>query len=151
MRDMVFEHPEVAGAYLGRYLSGGQLERFLEASDRSWQPLWVSPVLLQASGWSLERCQWVRQGWHVKRGTWRGSSGPFGGLTSRFPSWWFRPEDRDWVLSITQGNEQMRAGRSGAERDGRGAAARRRPARRAGSCGSPPGCIAQSLRPRSLI
>src|SRR5689334_17624194 len=33
LRDMVFENAEVAGAYLGRYLSGGQLERFLQADD----------------------------------------------------------------------------------------------------------------------
>jgi hypothetical protein len=39
---------EIAGAYLGRYLAGGQLERFLEAADRSWKPLWVSLILLQA-------------------------------------------------------------------------------------------------------
>jgi hypothetical protein len=96
MRDMVFEHPEIAGAYVGRYLAGGQLEQFLKAPDRSWKPLWVSPSLLKQSGWSLERCQWVRQGWHVQRGTWRGSSGPFGGLTTRRPSWWFRPEDKEW-------------------------------------------------------
>jgi hypothetical protein len=93
MRDMVFERPEIAGAYVGRYLAGGQLAEFLASEDRSWKPLWVSPALLHASGWSLERCQWIRQGWHVQRGTWRGSGGPFGGLTSRLPSWWFRPDD----------------------------------------------------------
>jgi hypothetical protein len=100
MRDMVFEHPEIAGGYVGRYLAGGQLEQFLKAADRSWKPLWVSPALLMQSGWSLQRCQWVRQGWHVQRDTWRGSKGPFGGLTTRRPSWWFRPEDKAWVLSV---------------------------------------------------
>ena len=98
MRDMVFEQPGIAGAYLGRYMTGGQLEQFLSAVDRSWRPLWVSPVLLEMSGWSLERCRWIRQGWHVQRGTWRGSSGPFGGLSTRLPSWWFRSDDRAWVI-----------------------------------------------------
>ncbi len=109
MRDMVFERPEIAGAYVGRYLASGQLAEFLKASDRSWKPLWVSPTLLKQSGWSLERCQWVRQGWHVQRGTWRGSSGPFGGLTTRRPSWWFRPEDREWVLGIVGEGEEREA------------------------------------------
>jgi hypothetical protein len=97
------------GAYVGRYLAGGQLEQFLKAPDRSWKPLWVSPSLLKQSGWSLERCQWVRQGWHVQRGTWRGSSGPFGGLTTRRPSWWFRPEDKEWVLTIVGEGEERQA------------------------------------------
>ena len=100
MRDMVFEHPEIAGAYVGRYLASGQLEQFLKATGRSWKPLWVSPTLLRQSGWSLQRCQWVRQGWHVQRGTWQGSKGPFGGLTTRRPSWWFRSEDRAWVIAV---------------------------------------------------
>ncbi len=106
---MVFEHAEFAGAYLGRYLAGGQLEHFLKAADRSWKALWVSPVLLHQSGWSLERCQWVRQGWHVRHGTWQGSKGPFGGLTTRRPSWWFRANDREWVLSMIE--KQSEAGR----------------------------------------
>jgi hypothetical protein len=99
---MVFERAEVAGGYLGRYLTGGQLERFLAAADRSWQPLWVSPTLLHQSGWSLERCPWIRQAWHVQKGTWRGSKGPFGGLSTRLPSWWFRPDDRAWVLAVME-------------------------------------------------
>jgi hypothetical protein len=109
MRDMVFENPEIAGAYVGRYLAGGQLEQFLKAADRSWQPLWVSPTLLKQSGWSLQRCQWVRQGWHVHHGSWQGSKGPFGGLTTRRPSWWFRSEDRAWVLSVVAQSEEKRA------------------------------------------
>ena len=84
-------------------------KEFLKATDRSWKPLWVSPALLQKSGWSLERCQWVRRGWHVRRGTWQGSKGPFGGLTTRRPSWWFRPEDKAWVLSVVDQNAERRA------------------------------------------
>jgi hypothetical protein len=76
MRDMVFERAAVAGAYLGRYLTDGQLERFLEAGDRSWKALWVSPTLLRASGWTLEQCGWVRQEWHGKAGGLRPGSGP---------------------------------------------------------------------------
>jgi hypothetical protein len=109
LRDMVFYRAEIAGAYLGRYLTGGQLERFLSAVDRSWQPLWVSPTLLQQSGWSLERCHWIGQAWHVQRGTWRGSRGPFGGLSTRLPSWWFRPDDQAWVLAIVRENEDRAA------------------------------------------
>jgi len=131
MRDMVFEQPEIAGAYLGRYLAGGQLERFLSASDTSWRVFWVSPELLKASGWSLERCRWVRQGWHVAAGTWRGSAGPFGGLVTRLPSWWFRPDDRDWVMSVigssasSVGNVRGGTGgpAAGADGDGREAGA----------------------------
>ena len=107
MRDMVFEDAAIAGAYLGRYLTGGQLEQFLHAQDRSWKPLWVSPTLLRASGWTLERCAWVRQAWHVQRGTWRGSSGPFGGLTTRRPSWWFRAEERAWVLGVVDASDRV--------------------------------------------
>lgn len=107
MQDMVFKHPEIAGAYVGRYLAGGQLEQFLKATDRSWQPLWVSPTLLQQSGWTLERCKWIRQGWHVQRGTWQGSKGPFGGLTPRRPSWWFRPDDKAWVMCVVGQAEEL--------------------------------------------
>jgi hypothetical protein len=133
MRDMVFARPEIAGAYVGRYLAGGQLEQFLKGADRSWQPLWISPTLLQKSGWSLERCQWVRQGWHVQRGTWRGSKGPFGGLTTRRPSWWFRPYDREWVLSVVARGEA-----GGTELGGRP---------EAGSAGVPGGPAPAGLRP----
>ncbi len=34
MRDMVFEHPEIAGAYLGKYLAGGQLEELVLDSNQ---------------------------------------------------------------------------------------------------------------------
>jgi len=42
----------VAGArtdsYIGRYVAGGQLERYLDASDRSWRALWVR---IRLTGW----------------------------------------------------------------------------------------------------
>jgi hypothetical protein len=102
LRDMVFERGEVLGSYLGRYLAGGQLERAAAASDRSWRMWWISPSLLRMSGWSLARCQWVRQGWHVVNGTW-------GRYFNRYlmdwyrrplPAWWHRPGDRAWVCSV---------------------------------------------------
>lgn len=99
-RDMVFDRAEVAGAYVGRYLSGGQLERFIQADDRSWRPFWVSPVLMARSGWSLARCRWVRQGYHVSRGTWGQGRGVMGKLISRLPSWWFDPSHRAWVMAV---------------------------------------------------
>jgi hypothetical protein len=40
-RDMVFQSPAKAGSYVGRYVSGGQLQRCLAAADRSWRPVWV--------------------------------------------------------------------------------------------------------------
>ncbi len=100
-RDMVFDRGEVAGSYIGRYLGGGQLERAMWAEDRSWRLWWISPVLLRQSGWSLQRCRWIRQGWHVKHGTWHGGGNAvMGRLSTRLPSWWFRPEDRAWVSAV---------------------------------------------------
>lgn len=96
-RSMVFERAEVAGAYLGRYLAGGQLERLLVAGDRSWRPYWVSPVLMARSGWSLARCRWVRQGWRIVSGVW-GRRTWYGGM--RYPAWWYDPEHRRWVLAV---------------------------------------------------
>jgi len=61
MCDMVYESPARAGSYIGRYLSGGQLARYLDAPDRSLRAMWVHPGLIEMSGWNLERCEWVRQ------------------------------------------------------------------------------------------
>ena len=96
-RDMVFGKAEVAGSYVGRYLSGGQLERFLLADDRSWRPYWISPVLMARSGWSLTRCRWVRQGWRIANGTWERRSW-YGGIW--LPSWWHHPDHRSWVAAV---------------------------------------------------
>lgn len=98
LQDMIFRRPGICGAYLGDYLAGGQLERFLAADDRSWRAYWISPELMRRSGWNLERCHWVRQGWHVANGTWRGSKGCFGGLPTRRPSWFFDRDDLAWVM-----------------------------------------------------
>jgi len=38
-RDMVFGSPARAGSYVGHYVSGGQLARYLNATDRSWRPM----------------------------------------------------------------------------------------------------------------
>lgn len=98
LRDMVFRSGRVAGIYLGRYLHGGQLERFLAADDASFRPVWISPVLLARSGWSLARCQWLRQAWHLRNGTWRKRTW-YGSLW--LPGWWLDGEQRAWVLAVT--------------------------------------------------
>lgn len=99
MQDMVFSRGEVAGIYLGNYLAGGQLERFVAASDRSWRPYWISPVLMSRAGWSLERCRWIRQAYWVRRGEW-GQGRTFGGLSTRLPSWWHHADQRAWVCAV---------------------------------------------------
>jgi hypothetical protein len=99
-QDMIFARADVAGIYLGNYLAGGQLERFVAASDRSWRPYWISPVLSARSGWTMARCRWVRQAYRCRRGEW-GAGRIFGTLVTRRPSWWYRPDDREWVCSVT--------------------------------------------------
>jgi len=99
-QNMVFKRGEVAGVYLGNYLAGGQLERFVAASDRSWRPYWISPTLMQRSGWSLERCHWKRQGFLVSHGLWRADSTRFGTLSTRLPSWWFDDDHKSWVCAV---------------------------------------------------
>lgn len=101
-RDMVFQRGEVAGAYLGSYLTGGQLERAAWSEDRSWGLWWVSPTLLHMSGWSMAACRWVRQGWRIRAGEWVGA----------LPSWWYWWPEREgarwtgeyprraWVLAV---------------------------------------------------
>ena len=105
-RDMVFSSPARAGSYIGRYVAGGQLERYLDASDRSWRPMWVHSALIEMSGWSLERCEWVRQAWHVRNGTWghqllSRQARMMADLVTRLPSWWHQREQRAWVCSVT--------------------------------------------------
>lgn len=100
LTDMVFERAHVAGIYLGNYLAGGQLERFMAAEDRSWRPYWVSPVLMARSGWSLKRCHWIRQGHVVSMGAWEADGTAMARLTSRLPSWWHDGEHRAWVCSV---------------------------------------------------
>lgn len=96
--NMVFERAEVAGIYLGNYLGGGQLERLVLAEDRSWRPVWISPTLQARSGWSLGRCRWIRQAWHVSRGTWDTRTW-YGRIA--LPSWWHDGEQRAWVCAVT--------------------------------------------------
>ena len=98
MQDMVFGRAEVAGIYLGNYLGGGQLERFVAAEDASWRAYWVSPVLQQRSGWSMERCRWIRQAFHIARGTW--STLTWYG-TPRYPCWCDDGELREWTCRAT--------------------------------------------------
>lgn len=105
-RNMVFSSAPRAGSYVGRYVSGGQLERYLDASDRSWRPMWVHPALTEMSGWTLERCHWVRQAWHVRNGTWgvqllSRQARLMAHLPTRLPSWWHRAGQRAWVCSVT--------------------------------------------------
>lgn len=100
MRDMVFRDASTAGYYLGNYLSGGQLERLVMAEDRSWRPVWVSPVLQARSGWYLERCQWVRQAWQIAHGSWWGRTW-YG--APRYPKWWTDDELRAWVARQVPG------------------------------------------------
>ena len=105
-RNMVFDSPTKAGSYIGRYVSGGQLERYIEAADRSWRPVWVHKALIEMSGWSLERCRWIRQSWYVRHGVWglqypSRQSRLMAHLESRLPSWWHRPEDKAWVCAVT--------------------------------------------------
>lgn len=105
-RDMVFDTPARAGSYVGRYVSGGQLQRYVEAADRSWQAVWVHRSLIEMSGWSMARCKWVRQSWYVRHGMWglqyrSPHARLMAHLESRLPSWWHRPEDKAWVCSVT--------------------------------------------------
>lgn len=102
-----FEHAHVCGIYLGNYLAGGQLEQFLGASDRAWMPVWVAPALKARSGWSLERCRWVRQAYAMSRGQW--SRRTWYGH-AWFPSWWFSESHREWVLSVVGWDGKMAAG-----------------------------------------
>lgn len=97
-RDMLFESAQIAGAYLGKYLTGGQLERFLAGDDRSLRGWWISPVLLAASGWSMARCSWVRQAHRLRMGTWDRRTW-YG--TAWLPSWWLDGQQRAWVLAVT--------------------------------------------------
>jgi len=99
--NMVFERPHVAGVYLGNYLAGGQLERFIEAADRSWRPYWISPELMRRSGWSLQRCHWIRQAHVVAAGMWAADGTHMARLTTRLPSWWHDKTQRAWVCSVT--------------------------------------------------
>jgi hypothetical protein len=96
--DMVFARAEVAGIYLGNYLAGGQLERLVTAEDKSWRPVWISPTLQHRSGWSLGRCRWIRQAWHISRGTWASRTW-YGAVW--LPSWWHDGEQRAWVCAVT--------------------------------------------------
>ncbi len=96
-RNRLFEVPAVCGLYLGKYLGGGQLEAFLGAVDRSWRPVWVSPVLLSRTGWTLARCRWVRQGWAIREGRWSRRSW-YGHVW--LPSWWYDEGHRSWVLAV---------------------------------------------------
>jgi len=108
----VFEDGRRAGGYLSSYLGGGQLERLLAASDRGWRALWVSPVLLQRTGFTMGRRKWLRQAWHIARGTW--GVGPYGALISRLPSWWHDDSHRSWVCS-TSGWDGVPGSLSGGE------------------------------------
>lgn len=96
-RTRLFDVPAVCGVYLGKYLQGGQLERFLEADDRSWSAVWVSPELKRRSGWTLERCRWVRQGWAIREGRWSRRTW-YGRVW--LPSWWYSDSHRAWVLAV---------------------------------------------------
>jgi hypothetical protein len=93
-RNMVFADGRVAGAYATGYVTGGQFERALNATDHAGRGYWISGTLLQMSGWSRARCQWVRQGWVIAAGQWtrRGNWGQ-----TFHPNWWHVPEDRHWV------------------------------------------------------
>jgi len=94
---MEFRSAERAAGYLSGYLGGGQfLELLAEGRvGRCSRPMWISPVLLQRSGWNLTRCRWVRQGWLIANDRWRLHRPEWDRRS--FPSWRYRPEDRAWV------------------------------------------------------
>jgi hypothetical protein len=96
-RVRVFEDARRAGAYLGGYLGGGQLERMLAAADRGIAAVWVSPVLLARTGWTLARCRWVRQGYEIAGGRWQSRTW-YGQLL--LPSWWHDDDHRAWVCAV---------------------------------------------------
>src|SRR5581483_625692 len=107
MSNMVFEDAATAGYYLGNYLAGGQLERLMAAEDRSWSPVWISPALRARTGWSLGRCQWIRQAWHIAHGSW--ASVTWYG-SPRYPAWFEDDELRAWVCRHTGWNGQPGSG-----------------------------------------
>lgn len=98
MQDMVFRDPSTCGYYLGNYLGGGQLERYIAADDTSWSPVWINPHLQHRTGWSLKRCHWLRQAWHIRNGTWD-SRNAWG--MPNYPSWYHEPEHLAWIKSKT--------------------------------------------------
>jgi hypothetical protein len=97
---MEFPSAERAAAYLSGYLGGGQFLALLEGAvpESNVRPVWISPVLLRASGWTLERCRWVRQGWLITNSRWRLHRPEWDRWERTYPSWWYRPADREWVL-----------------------------------------------------
>lgn len=100
-RTMVFESPGVIGRYLGPYLTSEQFERYLAAPDKSFRPVWIAPGLLRRTGWYVGRCKWIRQAWLLSQGIYQSGSvqtPALSRLESRWPSWWFVPAEREWVL-----------------------------------------------------
>jgi hypothetical protein len=96
---MEFPSAERAAGYLSGYLGGGQFLELLAENrvGRRSRPMWISPALLQLSGWNLARCRWVRQGWLISKGRWRQHRPEWDRWERSYPSWWFHSEHRAWV------------------------------------------------------
>ena len=93
-RDMVFESAAIAGRYLCRYLTeSDQLAAMVEARDHSFRPLWVSPLLTQASGVTVRRLRRVRHAYFVRKALDQGSR-------PTMPVWWADVRERGWVLHL---------------------------------------------------
>jgi len=106
-RTRLFEDPGGAGAYVaGNYLRSEQLTRTIEGADRSWAVLWVSPVLMARTGWSLARCRLIRRAWRWEHGRW--SQRTWYGRPA-LPGFFFEPDTLEWLRVVT-GWRLQRAG-----------------------------------------
>jgi hypothetical protein len=93
-RDMVFESASIAGRYLCRYLAESeQLASMISAGDHSFRPLWVSPLLTQASGVTVRRLRRVRHAYFVVKAREQGS-------WPTHPVWWGDLRERRAILSL---------------------------------------------------
>lgn len=101
-RNMVFDRAERVAAYLAPYLASGQFGSYLEsvAEGELNSRVWISPTLMRLSGWSLETCRIVRQGWLIVNGRWRLHRPAWDRSPRTYPGWWRDPGQRSWVLAV---------------------------------------------------
>jgi hypothetical protein len=103
-RQRVWENGSGAAAYLGGYLRSEQLGRRENAADRGWRSHWLSPAVRRQSTFTLERCLWLRQAYAIAHGRWttgerrRWYLNAWAAADEVFPPWWYRDEDRAWVV-----------------------------------------------------
>jgi hypothetical protein len=96
LRTMVYESAAVAARYLCGYLTeSDQLAAMVAAGDHSFRPLWVSPVLTQASGVNCRRLRRVRHAWFVSTALAQGSR-------PSLPVWWADLMERASVLRLVR-------------------------------------------------